>query len=126
MKRCLAALADRFVCIADASKLVDVLGAFPSPVEVIPMAGARIVRQFAALGGRAVLRSMRLKNPMFSSRAAAAHARKALPRYQRVRVGQGSRYAQGQQPVLGERDAAWFSDRVVHPVSPVCVPMACA
>jgi len=38
---------------------VDVLGAFPLPVEVIPMATARIVRQFAALGGQAVLR---LKN----------------------------------------------------------------
>jgi ribose 5-phosphate isomerase A len=58
-EKIVAALADRFVCIADASKLVDVLGAFPLPVEVIPMAGARIVRQFAALGGRAVLR---LKN----------------------------------------------------------------
>ena len=58
-EKIVAALAERFVCIADASKLVDVLGAFPLPVEVIPMAGARIVRQFAALGGRAVLR---LKN----------------------------------------------------------------
>jgi len=47
------------VCTADASKLVDVLGAFPLPVEVIPMATARIARQFAALGGQAVLR---LKN----------------------------------------------------------------
>jgi ribose 5-phosphate isomerase A len=35
---------------------VDVLGAFPLPVEVIPMATARIVRQFAAMGGHAVLR----------------------------------------------------------------------
>lgn len=35
-------------------------------------------------------------------------------------------HGQGQQPVLGERVAAWFSDRVVHPVSPVCVPMAAA
>ena len=55
-EKIVAALADRFVCIADASKLVDVLGAFPLPVEVIPMASARIVRQFAALGGHAVLR----------------------------------------------------------------------
>lgn len=58
-EKIVAALADRFVCIADASKLVHVLGAFPLPVEVIPMATTRIVRQFAALGGHAVLR---LKN----------------------------------------------------------------
>ena len=55
-EKIVAALADRFVCIADASKLVTVLGAFPLPVEVIPMATARIARQFAALGGHAVLR----------------------------------------------------------------------
>jgi ribose 5-phosphate isomerase A len=58
-EKIVAALADRFVCIADASKLVDVLGTFPLPVEVIPMATASIARQFAALGGQAVLR---LKN----------------------------------------------------------------
>ena len=55
-EKIVAALADRFVCIADASKLVTVLGTFPLPVEVIPMATARIARQFAALGGHAVLR----------------------------------------------------------------------
>jgi len=55
-EKIVAALADRFVCIADASKLVSVLGSFPLPVEVIPMATVRITRQFAALGGRAVLR----------------------------------------------------------------------
>jgi len=55
-EKIVAALADRFVCIADASKLVTVLGNFPLPVEVIPMATARIARQFAALGGHAVLR----------------------------------------------------------------------
>lgn len=49
----------RFVCIADESKLVKTLGAFPLPVEVIPMATARLVRQFAALGGSA---SVRLKD----------------------------------------------------------------
>ena len=58
-EKIVAALADRFVCIADVSKLVNVLGTFPLPVEVIPMASARIVRQFAAMGGRALLR---LKN----------------------------------------------------------------
>lgn len=46
----------RFVCIADDSKLVDVLGAFPLPVEVIPMARSLVARKLAALGGRPVLR----------------------------------------------------------------------
>lgn len=55
-EKIVAAQARRFICIADASKRVDVLGAFPLPVEVIPMAGARIARQFAALGGQATLR----------------------------------------------------------------------
>lgn len=55
-EKIVAALADRFVCIADASKRVAVLGTFPLPVEVIPMASARLARQFAALGGHAVLR----------------------------------------------------------------------
>jgi len=55
-EKIVAAQSDKFVCIADESKLVDVLGAFPLPVEVIPMATARIVRQFAAIGGHAVLR----------------------------------------------------------------------
>lgn len=62
-EKIVAALADRFVCIADASKLVTVLGAFPLPVEVIPMATARIARQFAALGGHAVLR-LRVGQPL--------------------------------------------------------------
>lgn len=55
-EKIVAAQSKRFVCIADASKKVDVLGAFPLPVEVIPMAAARITRQFAALGGQATLR----------------------------------------------------------------------
>jgi len=55
-EKIVAAQSDKFVCIADESKLVDVLGAFPLPVEVIPMATARIVRQFAAMGGHAALR----------------------------------------------------------------------
>ena len=42
-------LADRFICIADESKRVDVLGRFPLPVEVIPMAAAQVARRFAAL-----------------------------------------------------------------------------
>lgn len=55
-EKIVAAQSRRFVCIADASKLVHTLGAFALPVEVIPMAGARITRQFAALGGTARLR----------------------------------------------------------------------
>src|SRR6476661_8898733 len=51
-----AAQSRRFVCIADASKKVEFLGRFPLPVEVIPMATQRIVRQFAALGGTAKIR----------------------------------------------------------------------
>ena len=56
-EKIVAAQSRRFVCIADESKLVDRLGEFPLPVEVIPMAAARIARQFAALGGQAVLRT---------------------------------------------------------------------
>ncbi len=55
-EKIVADLADRFVCIADQSKLVDVLGSFPLPVEVIAMAAAQLTRRFAALGGRATLR----------------------------------------------------------------------
>lgn len=55
-EKIVAAQSERFVCIADASKRVTVLGKFPLPVEVIPMASARIMRQFAALGGRAAIR----------------------------------------------------------------------
>lgn len=55
-EKIVAAQSRRFVCIADASKLVQTLGAFPVPVEVIPMASARITRQFAAMGGTARLR----------------------------------------------------------------------
>ena len=52
-EKIVAELADRFVCIADQSKLVARLGRFPLPVEVIPMAAAQIARKFAAIGGRA-------------------------------------------------------------------------
>lgn len=55
-EKIIAAQARRFICIVDESKRVDVLGKFPVPVEVIPMAVQRIVRQFAALGGQAILR----------------------------------------------------------------------
>ena len=55
-EKIVAAQSRRFVCIADESKLVEVLGRFPVPVEVIPMATQRLVRQFAALGGTARVR----------------------------------------------------------------------
>jgi ribose 5-phosphate isomerase A len=55
-EKIVAAQSRRFVCIADESKLVDALGAFPLPVEVIPMATARVMRQFAAMGGSATVR----------------------------------------------------------------------
>ena len=55
-EKIVAALAKRFVCIADESKLVDVLGQFPLPVEVIPMAAAQIQRRFEALGATATIR----------------------------------------------------------------------
>jgi ribose 5-phosphate isomerase A len=52
-EKIVADLAERFVCIADESKLVQTLGRFPLPVEVIPMAAAQIARRFTALGGEA-------------------------------------------------------------------------
>jgi ribose 5-phosphate isomerase A len=55
-EKIVADLADRFVCIADESKQVAVLGAFPLPVEVIPMAAAQVARRFAALGAQATAR----------------------------------------------------------------------
>ncbi len=55
-EKIVAAQSRKFVCIADESKLVQVLGRFPLPVEVIPMAAQRIMREFAALGGKASLR----------------------------------------------------------------------
>ncbi len=55
-EKIVAAQSKRFVCIADESKLVETLGAFPLPVEVIPMAARRVMRQFEALGGVAQVR----------------------------------------------------------------------
>ena len=55
-EKIVADIADRFICIADESKLVDVLGRFPLPVEVIPMAAAQVARQLRALGGEPRLR----------------------------------------------------------------------
>ncbi len=57
-EKIVADLADRIVCIADESKLVDVLGRFALPVEVIPMAAAQVARRFASTyGGQATLRA---------------------------------------------------------------------
>jgi ribose 5-phosphate isomerase A len=55
-EKIVAAAAARFVCIADESKVVDRLGAFPLPVEVIPMARSLVTRRLATYGGRAVWR----------------------------------------------------------------------
>ncbi len=55
-EKIVAAVARTFVCICDASKLVDVMGSFPLPVEVIPMARAHVARELAKLGGTPVLR----------------------------------------------------------------------
>ena len=55
-EKIIAGASDKFVCIADESKLVDVLGAFPLPVEVIPMARSYIARELVKLGGRPVWR----------------------------------------------------------------------
>ena len=55
-EKIVADLAERFVCIADESKRVEVLGKFPLPVEVIEMAREQVARRFRALGGRPLLR----------------------------------------------------------------------
>jgi ribose 5-phosphate isomerase A len=55
-EKIVAAQSKKFVCIADESKLVETLGAFPLPVEVIPMATARVIKQFAAMGGEGTVR----------------------------------------------------------------------
>ena len=56
-EKIVADLAEQFVCIADASKAVAVLGRFPLPVEYIEMAEAQLIRRFKALGGEARVRA---------------------------------------------------------------------
>ena len=56
-EKIVASVAQRFICIADESKLVERLGKFPLPVEVIPMAREAVARTLAALGGQPVLRA---------------------------------------------------------------------
>jgi ribose 5-phosphate isomerase A len=55
-EKIVAAVARTFICIADGSKLVDTLGAFPLPVEVIPMARSHVAREIVRLGGDPVYR----------------------------------------------------------------------
>src|SRR5262252_113969 len=55
-EKIVAAVARKFVCIADGSKLVGILGRFPLPVEVIPMARSYVARQLVLLGGHPELR----------------------------------------------------------------------
>lgn len=55
-EKIVASVADRFICIADESKLVQTLGAFPLPLEVIPMATQAVARAMIALGGRPKVR----------------------------------------------------------------------
>lgn len=56
-EKIVSSVAQRFVCIVDESKVVDRLGTFPLPVEVIPMARSLVARRLEALGGRPVLRT---------------------------------------------------------------------
>jgi ribose 5-phosphate isomerase A len=55
-EKIVAAVSKKFVCIVDGTKVVDVLGAFPLPVEVIPMARSYVARELAKLGGEPVYR----------------------------------------------------------------------
>ncbi len=55
-EKIVASASDRFVCVADTGKVVDVLGGFPLPVEVIPMARSTVARELVRLGGRPELR----------------------------------------------------------------------
>lgn len=55
-EKIVASVAGKFICIADGSKLVDTLGTFPLPIEVIPMAHAAVARQLVTLGGEPRLR----------------------------------------------------------------------
>ena len=55
-EKIVVAASKKFICVCDASKLVDVLGRFPLPIEVIPMARSSVARQLVALGGQPRLR----------------------------------------------------------------------
>lgn len=55
-EKIVAAVAEKFICIADQSKYVDILGKFPLPIEVIPMARSYVARELVKLGGAPILR----------------------------------------------------------------------
>ncbi|HQU99356.1 MAG TPA: ribose-5-phosphate isomerase RpiA [Nitrosomonas sp.] len=55
-EKIVAAVAQKFICVADQSKLVNVLGKFPLPIEVIPMARSYVAREIVLLGGQPALR----------------------------------------------------------------------
>ncbi|MEH6457256.1 MAG: ribose-5-phosphate isomerase RpiA [Cocleimonas sp.] len=55
-EKIVAGASDKFICIADESKLVDVMGKFPLPVEVIPMARSFVAREIVKMGGKPILR----------------------------------------------------------------------
>ena len=61
-EKIVAACAKKFICIADSSKLVPVLGAFPVPVEVLPMARSYVARELVKLGGQPKLRDFTTDN----------------------------------------------------------------
>ncbi len=61
-EKIVAAVADKFICICDASKLVPVLGKFPLPVEVLPMARSHVARELVKLGGQPRLRDFTTDN----------------------------------------------------------------
>ena len=61
-EKIVAAVAGKFICICDASKLVPVLGKFPLPVEVLPMARSHVARELTKLGGQPVLRDFTTDN----------------------------------------------------------------
>jgi len=80
-EKIVAAASEKFICIADDSKLVDTLGAFPLPVEVIPMSKSYVARQLVKLGG----------NPVF---------REGLRSTQRFSAAYLSLYSPSRQPLL--------------------------
>jgi ribose 5-phosphate isomerase A len=61
-EKIVAACADKFICIVDASKLVPVMGKFPLPVEVLPMARSYVARELVKLGGQPILRDFTTDN----------------------------------------------------------------
>lgn len=64
-EKIVAQLAESFICICDASKEVDVIGKFPVPVEVIPMAQAQVTRELEKLGGTVTLRKVKAGDQVF-------------------------------------------------------------